>query len=480
MADRKAEDMAGEPHIGAAIAATDAPVALLRCVHEGAVVWANAAATRLLGLSVGDDLAGAAVRDDVDLLRSFLDSLRGSGSRRVEVVVTNGTPVELLGSLGDDGLVTVAVYSLAAFRDELAQAYQAARTDRLTGLGNRLGFVDGAEAARQQGGPAVVGIADLDGFKQVNDANGHVVGDHVLRHVSRVLTRHAGDDAVVARLGGDEFGLCFVGATAVRRAQRFASAVAADLATGVDLVDGRQLTVSASFGFADCQPGADIGAALHEADIAMYRAKHDRADVAMVHAGDDEESIRVGRTIEQLRRRAETDSRTGLARDHVFERDLPLAVGEGRAAGRPVSVLIADLDHFHDFNATYLYESGHLALRSVAAAMGAAVRDGDRCYRYGGEELGVILPDTDEEAAVEIGDRLRAAVAALEIPHEGRPGGILTVSVGVSAAYPGMPVEPAWLVNGANVAVIAAKDAGRNRTRVAAPTATEPRVRART
>ncbi len=471
--------MRGEPGIGAAIAAEDSPLALLRCLHEGRVLWVNTAATRLLGVSVGDDLAGGADGADAELLRSFLQSLRGPGSRRVELESVGAGPLELLGSLGADGLVTVAAYGLAAFRDELAQARRAARTDGLTGLGNRLGFTDAVDAARGRDEPGVVGIIDLDRFKVVNDSHSHAVGDQVLQRISDVLLAHADERDVVARFGGDEFGLCFLGSEAFGRAQRFSSAVAADLATGVDLPQGLRLRVTASFGLADLRPGADLATAMHEADVAMYRAKHDRDDSTTVHSADHEQLERAGRTIEQLRQRADVDTRTGLARDHVFERDLPLAVGDARAEGRPVSVLLADLDHFHDFNARYLYESGHLALRSVAAAMSEAVRDGDRCYRYGGEELSVILPDTDEEAAIDVADRIRAAVVALAIPHEGRHTGLLTVSVGVCTAAPGEVVDPSRLVNGANLAVLVAKDSGRDATRSAPPSAEVPAPRAR-
>lgn len=471
--------MRGEPGIGAAIAAADSPLALLRCLHEGRVVWANAAATRLLGVAVGDDLAAGADAADAELLRSFLRSLRGSGSRRVELESVGGGPVELLGALGEDGLVTVAAYGLAAFRDQVAQARMVARTDRLSGLRNRLGFTDSIASARESGMPGVIGIADLDRFKEVNDAHGHLVGDEVLRRIAGLLLARAQEHDVVARLGGDEFGLFFLGSDAFARAQRFAAAVIADLASGIVLADGSHVRVTASFGFADCRVGADLGAALHEADVAMYRAKHDRDGSTAVESASDEQLERAGRTIEQLRRRADVDSRTGLSRDHVFERDLPLAVGDARAEGRPVSVLLADLDDFSDFNARYLYETGHLALRAVAAAMSESVRDGDRCYRYGGEELGVILPDTDAAMATTVADRIRAAVTALGIPHEGRPGGLLTVSVGVCTAGPGEVIEPPWLVNGANVAVLAAKDAGRDATRWAPPTVDAPLPRSR-
>ncbi len=462
----------------ASSAADQSPVPLLRCSTTGSVTWRNAAAGRLLGIGVGMDVGDAVDGGhDRELLTTFLAGVTGSSSRRVVIESFPGGPVELLGTLGDDGVMTIAAYGLAAFRHELEQVRVAARTDSLTGLSNRLGFTEAVHAAHERGRPVTVAMIDLDRFKQVNDAHGHAVGDEVLCRVATAFADRAEPDDVVARLGGDEFSLAFVGDDAVGRARAFASAAAADLATGFAL-GGEVLALSASIGIATWRSDQDLAEAMHDADLAMYRAKSDQDAMGVVFAADDAQAARAGRTIEQLRRRAEIDTRTGLSRDHVFERDLPLAVGEARAQGRPVSVLLVDLDRFHDYNARYLYEAGHLALRSVAAAMTEAVREGDRCYRYGGEELAVILPDTDVETALEVGDRIRSAISSLRIPHADLPGGVLTASVGV-ASCPDGSSAPTWLVNGANVAVLAAKDAGRDATRSAEPTVLAPPVRSR-
>jgi PleD family two-component response regulator len=107
-------------------------------------------------------------------------------------------------------------------------------------------------------------------------------------------------------------------------------------------------------------------------------------------------------------------------------------------------------------------------LRAVAGALAGGVRAGDRLYRYGGEEFALLLAEQSLEAATEVAERVRAAVEALRIPHPG--GGVVTVSAGV-AATAGTACAPDKLLAAADVALYAAKQAGRNRVRGQAPAA---------
>jgi diguanylate cyclase (GGDEF)-like protein len=145
-----------------------------------------------------------------------------------------------------------------------------AATDPLTGCPNRRAFLDrlaSGIAAADRGAQAVCCLIDLDGFKAVNDRDGHAAGDAVLREVTAALAVAVRGTDTVARLGGDEFAVLAEVSAAYppeMLAERLRDAVAV-----VGAADG----VTASVGVALIFPGDDADLLLHRADAAMYRAK---------------------------------------------------------------------------------------------------------------------------------------------------------------------------------------------------------------
>ncbi|TFV51889.1 GGDEF domain-containing protein [Blastococcus sp. TF02A_35] len=145
-----------------------------------------------------------------------------------------------------------------------------ASTDPLTGIPNRRLFLDrvsGAVEAAAWGHQAVVLLVDLDGFKAVNDADGHAAGDALLTAVGVALGGAVRETDTVARLGGDEFGVLAdvtAGFSATLLAERLREAVA---------VAGARYGVTASVGVAEIDPGDDVEDLMHRADVAMYQAK---------------------------------------------------------------------------------------------------------------------------------------------------------------------------------------------------------------
>jgi diguanylate cyclase (GGDEF)-like protein len=145
-----------------------------------------------------------------------------------------------------------------------------ASTDPLTGCPNRRAFLerlDGAIAAAGSGRRAAVCLIDLDGFKAVNDRDGHAAGDAALMAVTQALTGAVRESDTVARLGGDEFAVLAdvdVTVDADELAERLRAAVA---------VAGRPCGVTASVGVALVGRSDDVNQLLHRADAAMYRAK---------------------------------------------------------------------------------------------------------------------------------------------------------------------------------------------------------------
>ena len=164
------------------------------------------------------------------------------------------------------------------------------------------------------------------------------------------------------------------------------------------------------------------------------------------------------------------DRRTGLHNAAAFEEDLAKLHGLAAQRGETYGIVLCDIDFFHRYNERYLYQPANLTLRRVSDALKAACRAGDVVYRYGGEEMTVLLPRTSLPNASDLAERLRLAVAQLAIPHENRPDptAIVTVSVGVAACVPGTGASPREVVDAANRALIVAKASGRNRVETSA------------
>jgi diguanylate cyclase (GGDEF)-like protein len=150
---------------------------------------------------------------------------------------------------------------------------QLAMTDGLTGLRNRLAFdaeLNQRLATAEADGPGfVLVLADLDGFKAINDEFGHVAGDHVLQTVGFYLRDAAGPRDMVARIGGDEFAVLCSGAGL----DDYLANVRRRIATPIT-IDGRQIAIAASIGVARSEDFAGTPARLTQAaDAALYRAK---------------------------------------------------------------------------------------------------------------------------------------------------------------------------------------------------------------
>ena len=156
-------------------------------------------------------------------------------------------------------------------------AHQAAH-DSLTGLANRalaMRLIKGA-LSRTQRSSEVVGLlfVDLDGFKRINDTLGHAAGDQVLREVAKRMQLEVRDGDTVARIGGDEFVVLLEPLDGQASAVFVAERLVASISLPITLADGRRVNVGASVGVSISQDGIiDPEALLHEADVAVYRAK---------------------------------------------------------------------------------------------------------------------------------------------------------------------------------------------------------------
>ena len=161
---------------------------------------------------------------------------------------------------------------------------------------------------------------------------------------------------------------------------------------------------------------------------------------------------------------SETDGLTGVANRRRFDAVLLAELRRAARAGTPTALLMIDADNFKAYNDTCGHHAGDDVLRVLAQTIAAPVRGpSDLVARYGGEEFAVILPGTSAVAAGMIAERLRMAIIARAMPHPGNPGGIVTVSIGVSCRGAGNGAGPGALIEAADAALYAAKRAGRNR-----------------
>src|SRR5579859_2609670 len=167
--------------------------------------------------------------------------------------------------------------------------------------------------------------------------------------------------------------------------------------------------------------------------------------------------------VPQLEEEARVDAKTGLFNARHFGEALAAEFARSARSGRSLSVVMADLDLLRDVNNTYGHLAGDIVLKSVADVFLDGLREYDLAARFGGEEFSILLPGTGREEAMEIADRLRAAVAAAGIRVSGSSEPIrATVSVGV-ATFPEDAGDPNQLIHQADLAVYRAKVQGRNR-----------------
>lgn len=138
----------------------------------------------------------------------------------------------------------------------------------------------------------------------------------------------------------------------------------------------------------------------------------------------------------QLTELSYTDSLTGLPNRRFFDAALQRLWGHARFSGKPISVLMIDLDHFKPYNDSLGHDAGDKCLRRVAQAMQFTVRmDKDLLARYGGEEFIAIIPGATSVEAARIAERIRLAVAELKIPHPCSTGSpFVSVSIGSATA----------------------------------------------
>lgn len=171
------------------------------------------------------------------------------------------------------------------------------------------------------------------------------------------------------------------------------------------------------------------------------------------------------RQADLLRSLSFLDGLTGIANRRQFDETMQREWRRCARMHAPLSLIMLDVDHFKAFNDHYGHQAGDECLRAVAEVLAEQVkRPSDLVARYGGEEFVCLLPETENEGAILVAERLRAAVARLDIPHDSSPvAPHVTISLGVATALPVSDTSPEALSQLADRLLYQAKRAGRNR-----------------
>lgn len=226
---------------------------------------------------VRDALERALGQDGVFEFEATITAENGETKRvfaRGERIDHNGVPERLVGVFHD----------ITDFYFQKLALEHAARCDRLTELHNRAAFDDQLRnlTGRKFAAGSFVGLVDLDGFKDINDEHGHLIGDMVLQQTAKQLRLAAPTDAFVARWGGDEFALLFPPSFDECAARALASGLIEAIGTPIHL-PSTEVRIGATIGIARIEKNTSAQEIVRRADLAMYVGKKGRVGGVYVY-----------------------------------------------------------------------------------------------------------------------------------------------------------------------------------------------------
>jgi diguanylate cyclase (GGDEF)-like protein len=167
---------------------------------------------------------------------------------------------------------------------------------------------------------------------------------------------------------------------------------------------------------------------------------------------------------QQLQLLSYEDALMKIGNRRAMEVELEFTEASAKRYNKTYAIALIDVDFFKNYNDSYGHQLGDNALQALAKAINDGKRDADRVYRYGGEEVLLLMPETNTTDALVAAERVRTAVLNLQLPHEDSHFDCLTISIGVAAGGQGTWQQ---IVAKADDALYKAKDSGRNKVIVA-------------
>jgi diguanylate cyclase (GGDEF)-like protein len=351
--------------------------------------------------------------------------------------------------------------TIAAFRDgDLSARSPRTGVLELDNIGARLDSLAadleqaGADAATRERRLAYL----ADRFETVVRVGREIAGSLSVRYVSSTVSRAAAD------LLGSETTLWVRGPdrefhAAHRSRDPHGAVPPADMVApevvAIAAADARPTTVGA----ARAHPLVLAGMVVGVLETAATDVNEETAQVLAALLSTAAASLESAHLHSAARELADMDALTHLPNRRRFQADIDAEWERCRRYGRPMSVAMVDLDHFKRLNDTYGHLTGDQVLRQVAEALTGALRTSDTGYRYGGEELVILLRETAIEDAAAVAERVRVAVEGVVV--SGSPARV-TASLGVAERRAAM-THPNELVTVADAALYEAKREGRNR-----------------
>ena len=168
---------------------------------------------------------------------------------------------------------------------------------------------------------------------------------------------------------------------------------------------------------------------------------------------------------DKLQKIASLDGLTRIANRRKFDEYLACEWQRAYREQQPIALILCDIDYFKPYNDNYGHQAGDDTLQQVARVLKKQCRrPADLMARYGGEEFVAVLPDTDQNGAMKVGENLRKAIQSLNIPHaHSQTAPFVTISAGISCAVPDHTTSPETMIKMADAALYQAKETGRNR-----------------
>ncbi len=208
--------------------------------------------------------------------------------------------------------------------------------------------------------------------------------------------------------------------------------------------------------------GTVIGAILMAKKDMAHSYGEDTHNLMSTYAGLASSALHRIRLMEMTKHASVTDVLTGIYNRRFFNEILEKQLALAKRRNEPLSLLIADIDHFKNVNDTYGHTAGDRALQQVVKFMKNAIRSSDIMARYGGEEFAIIMPTTDVAHALSKAEEIRQRIGSSDFNHV-VSGKVIRINLSIGVAtFPEHGSEPGTLMNNADRALYKAKNNGRN------------------